>query len=186
MNRSHRAILQEIAEEYRLRQKFVEALAPTEGERRKSTVLHALAGKMPEKTGRTLCRFCECRLSDPACDNFEKSTRREVERILDEYLEAYCPECKSKMEDSRPVEVMVDNEPEAMVSMEPEMPTDPMTFETERKTKVLPCECLINEPRKLGAVDRDALDHDAKNGDVTHGYSGKATRGMNPLEEFDV
>lgn len=181
---SHRAVLQEIADEYRLRQKFVEALAPTKDERRKSTVLHALAGKVPGKTGRTLCQFCECRLSDPACDNFEKSTRREVKRILDEYLEAYCPECKSKMEDFRPVEVQVNDEPEVHVSMDESTPTNTMTFETERKTKVLPCECIIDEPKKLGAVDRDALDEDARAGDVTYGYTGKATNGMDPLEEF--
>lgn len=187
MNRtSHRGELQQIAEDYRLKQQFVEALAPTEDERQKSTILHALAGKVPEKTGRTLCRFCECRLSDPACDNFRKSTLREVERILDEYLEAYCPECKEKMEDFRPVEVMVENEPEVHVSMDESIPADSMTFETERKTKVLPCECLLDEPKKLGAVDRDSLDRDARNGELSWEYRGKATSGMDPLEEFDV
>jgi hypothetical protein len=183
---SHRGELQRIAEDYRLKQQFVEALAPTEDERRKSTLLHALAGKVPEKTGRTLCRFCDCRLSDPACDNFRKSTVREVERILDEYLAAYCPSCKEKMEDFRPVEIAVEEEPTAMVSMEPEAPTDPMTFETETKTKVLPCECLLDEPKKLGAVDRDALDEAAQNGELSWEYRGKATSGMDPLEEFDV
>lgn len=186
MTTSHRAVLVEAADEYRLDRRFVEALAPTRDERRKSTILHAMAGKPPGKTGRTLCRFCECRLSDPCCDQFRRSTVREAERILDEYLEAYCPECKQKMEGHRPVEVMAENdEPRAAVSMEPKASPEPMTFTTETKTRVQPCECLLDEPRKLGAVDREELDRDARDGAVVPGYTGRATDGTDPLGDFE-
>ncbi|MFB6236912.1 MAG: hypothetical protein ABEH81_00875 [Halopenitus sp.] len=185
MRTSHRGVLQEVAEEYGLRQTFVKAIASTKDERRKATVLHALAGKMPGKTGRVLCNFCECRMSDPACNIFKKTVKRQVKYVLDDYFELFCPKCKEKMETYKPVEVRVD-EPEAKIAMGSDFPPEPIKVETETKTKVEPCGCLLDEPKKISAIDRYELNQDARVGKAVYGYEGQATHGMDPLGELEA
>lgn len=182
---SHRGVLEQLSEEYDLKRQFLEAIAPTRDEKRKTTLLHAIAGKPPEKTGRTLCQFCECRFSDPVCEHFRNETNREVKRILNEYLAVFCPKCKKEMENYHPAEI-IENESEVVVSEESEFPTGQATFSTVQKTKVEPCGCLLDEPKKLGAIDRKQLDKDARNGELVWNYEGEATRGTDPLEKFDV
>lgn len=180
---SHRAAIRDVATEYGLKQPFVKAVAPTRAERRKITLAHALAGKPPGKTGRTLCGLCGCRLSDSACERFRTEIERSVGRILDEYIDVFCPQCKSKIEGFQPVRIVTGSPDfEPTTSADP-APPEPVTFEMEQKTEVQPCGCRLDEPRKLGTVDRDALDTDARSGDVVSGYEGKATRGTDPLLE---
>lgn len=180
--KSHRGVLQEIAEENRLKQQFVSSLAPTYEERQKKTLFHLLAGKLPIKTGRTLCDLCDRRLSDRACANFEGYAREGVKCVLKEYIAAFCPSCKEKMKRCEDVEVLTTNP--VTVSEIAQMPPIE-SIESEPKTIIKPCGCIIDNPEKLEAVDRERLNKDAKKGLLSSDYQEEATKGVDPLDEFE-
>lgn len=180
VGKSHRAVIRQVAEEYGLYQGFVESRSPVHDERRKTTLLHALAGKAPEPTGRVLCDTCECRLSDPVCESFGDSLRRNIWNILREYNEAFCPACGEQYAGRNPVEV-VESIPVA-VSGTPELPLE--SPESRRMMEYDECGCRfeLGAEELLWALDRDELNRDASNGEF-YGWNGDAAKDSSEIEE---
>jgi hypothetical protein len=177
---SHKFVISDVAEEFDLLRGFARHLAQTKPEREPFTSLHAFAGKMPRKTGRHECRLCGCLLNDPACEQFRRSLVREVERVFDDYYEAFCPECGERYEDQKPIRV-VDHGPRVFkVSEEPVAAPEPAGFDTVEMVEY-GCGCRF-EPGEQEVVGAgEALNEDARDGELWD-WEGRAVHETGELE----
>lgn len=186
---SHQRVIRKVAEEYDLYQGFVKAIAPVTEERRKMTILHALAGRKPGGTGRYECDHCQCLLREEECATFEESLRWDLDNILKDYRKRYCPKCGAKYTERKRVEI-VNETSEVEIGVMDEAPQlDASTFDTlELVEYQCGCRFEVGEEKIIGALDRESLNRDAVNGEF-RGWDSQAAKRTNDIEdeliEFD-
>ena len=177
---THFDVVERVASEgWDFQPQFIRKLIGEQAEYKEATLLHALAGKIPDKTGRHFCPYCDGYMDETACSVFEKRAKRWLRReVLVPYMEATCPECHTPIDDIRDARVV---EESPALTREEAKETDLSDLpppETELKTIYKPCECLHEhgEGKIRWDLDKDAVREAVQNGGLAAFYEGPVFR----------
>lgn len=170
---THYDVVDELANEgWDFHPRFIRELVGVRDEYGEMTLLHILSGKLPEKTGKQICTYCDRYLSDPACDGYEDRIRDWLRHdVLEPYMHATCPKCHTPIEEVENARVVESSGFDA--SLDPSSSSAEIV-EFEEKTIYKPCECLfeVGEEKFRWDLDKNALREDAIAGEVVPFYEG--------------
>ena len=117
------------------------------------------------------CTSCDGTRTTIACRSFKRGADMVKKRLIREYSVMLCPECNEEMETYGPVEVVKPGEWEP--TNDDTMVNAIKTPEVDRKVKIEPCGCIIEEAEYIGDLDREQAKADARDVNTRRSRSGR-------------